>query len=409
MRSIPRDPYPLAAIIGAVVLCAATIGVAAGALDSVTYDFPLQLGLLLSLIVLLSLALLFARRVQTRLFELVAMAIVAIVVVVGVGPDVVIPLLVGSAVLVQMCLYLPARLAPAAASCFAVLICFLDRPEVAWGAPQVAPELHNQLAMLGVFLVEIAGLTSVARNRLFRARSIEDTERLTIALDRLTTANLDYQEYAASVRQLSIHEERNRVSREVHDTVGHTLTNIGIMAEASYRLVESDTGRVKQLLDRIRVQAADGLSETRAALRALRNTPDEPVTGTGRLHKLIEAFKTATGVRVALELGNLTDSLPMEVFDVLYRITQEGMTNSFRHGEASEVLVIFHITDERELHAVVRDNGKGSDGVAEGIGFRGMQERLDRFGGELTAGNWAYGFEVKASFALPSAGEESLG
>jgi len=142
-----------------------------------------------------------------------------------------------------------------------------------------------------------------------------------------------------------------------------------------------------------RIQAENGWKESRAALHALRAVKDERQRGLRAIVRLVKVYERATGIKVRLELGNLPEHLPDTIERAFQHVVQEGLTNSFRHGHATAVDVLFWLND-REYAVRLRDNGKGSDGYKEGIGFSGIVERLTPLQGSLRAGNVPDGFEL---------------
>jgi signal transduction histidine kinase len=243
----------------------------------------------------------------------------------------------------------------------------------------------------------VVGVLSAGLRELIGELERRDQEhaRLSLAVARLSSANTDFQRYAELVEEKSKQKERRRISREIHDTVGYTLTNIRMMMEAATRLAEKEPQEVKPLLAQARAQAESGLAETRAALRALRSLGETSLSGVRAIQRVTRAFSEATGVEVEVDYGNLPWALDPEVDGVLYRLLQESMTNAFRHGGATRVSVRFSARNG-QIAVLVRDNGRGAEEVEEGIGLAGMRERVEQLGGRLSARNVTGGFEVLA-------------
>ena len=110
---------------------------------------------------------------------------------------------------------------------------------------------------------------------------------------------------------------------------------------------------------------------------------------------LARSFQTATGVEVRISYGNAPFSLGREVDATIYRLIQQGLTNAFRHGAASEVRVNLWLADT-EVRVNISDNGRGSGDVKEGIGLGGMRERLASLGGRIETRSRADGFDLSA-------------
>jgi signal transduction histidine kinase len=248
-----------------------------------------------------------------------------------------------------------------------------------------------EMLLLGTGLSFAMGLLTHYRERLIAAQ--EEIDRLDGAVTQLSDANLGYQRYAQTAEERSTRSERQRVTREIHDIVGYTLTNSIMMMEAATDMVKKDPQRVGRLIDTARRNAERGLEDVRRALRALRAQYAEDDTGLRAIVKLVNVFEVATGVRVEAEFGNLPWTFGEEVDAAVYHVIQEGLVNAFRHGRASAVKVLFWVSD-RVLRVHVWDNGRGSTQIVEGIGLSGMRERVAALGGTITAGGRPDGFQI---------------
>ncbi|WP_455383670.1 sensor histidine kinase [Salinispira pacifica] len=229
--------------------------------------------------------------------------------------------------------------------------------------------------------------------------------RLDGAVAQLTDANLGFQRHAVLAGEESASNERRRISREIHDTVGYTMTNIIMMMEEANARLESDLTRVRQLIRTTRLQAEQGWEEARSALRALRALRNVEISGASALTKLVRAFEQATGIAVNVSFGNVIWPMSEELEAVTYRFIQEGMTNSFRHGRATHI-EIFLWDAKDELRLTMWDNGIGASEFKEGIGMNGLLERIAPLGGKLTARGLPQGFELAIVIPYTAQGAE---
>ena len=229
-----------------------------------------------------------------------------------------------------------------------------------------------------------------------------ETSRLDSLVERLTIANLGYQEYAKTIEESSTENERKRVTRDIHDIVGYTLTNNITMMEAIKDMMRINPLGVASLVKSARENAEEGLAQVREALHILREQRIDHLKGHGAVEKLISIFEQATGVRVDFILNDGRWNFSKEIDFVLYHIVQESLMNAFRHGKANEIR-IFLDADHDHLTLKIRDNGKGAGQLKEDIGIQGMRERTDRLRGTLTAHSIVDGFEVCA--IIPIDGE----
>ena len=243
-----------------------------------------------------------------------------------------------------------------------------------------------------LFLREITTTHASSRSRVHICY-LENTVRT------LSEANVGYSTFARIARHQALLEERNRITREIHDDIGYTLTNIIMLSEATIFAVRSGKRMKLESLEAIRQQAKTGLYETRRSLRLMRQTEDGFPRGLDALRELLEVFEKATGVQATIEvLARRNHVEDPSLFLTLYRFVQESLTNAFRHGKASKVtLRLFEEGDW--LHATVRDNGIGAAKVEEGIGLQGMRERITFLGGEVHY-HQDHGFIVTATIPL---------
>jgi len=129
--------------------------------------------------------------------------------------------------------------------------------------------------------------------------------------------------------------------------------------------------KLAEILQQIITQAKESVRDTRQALRELRSLEKSPLKGLKAIQQLRKVFANATGVQVYIDYGNLPWEFDSEIDHVLYRMIQEGLTNAFRHGKATEVHVrlwIFNTKEQSELIVRIQDNGQGALEIKKGIG-----------------------------------------
>jgi signal transduction histidine kinase len=269
-----------------------------------------------------------------------------------------------------------------------------------WNNPLHIPGIEDKISFVFYALI-VTAISGLLRHTMDSCQNQKARiDKLDTAVTRLTSANMDFQEYASDADVKSRIKERKRISRDIHDTIGHSLMNMIMMMEAAMDIIPPDQERLQDLIALTRDQAQKGLAETRRALHELRLI-EENYSGLPAIQKLISIFERATGVGVTCEYGNIPFYFSEEINISLYRIVQEGLTNAFRHGNATVVLIHFWITKEKTLTLRIRDNGKGAnEEITEGIGLVGMRERLAKIQATLEARNVYNGFELVAHIPL---------
>jgi signal transduction histidine kinase len=179
-------------------------------------------------------------------------------------------------------------------------------------------------------------------------------------------------------------QERERLARDLHDTVAHHLTAIAISAQAGLAVADREPAAATDALRRIDEEATRTLAETRKVLRMLRTDDDPPERP---LADLLALAGDGPGpvVEVALDAG--LDDLSPTVAAALQRIAQEAVANARRHARDA-TLVEVRVTREQDcVTLVVTDDGRGSTGSGDGFGIAGMTERAALLGGSLEAGS----------------------
>lgn len=212
-------------------------------------------------------------------------------------------------------------------------------------------------------------------------------EESRILLQRLEAANAELQEYAARVGELAVSEERTRMAREIHDSVGHHLTVINLQLENARRFRETRPKEAWEEVSGAKELTLEALSEVRRSVRALRPLVLEESSGVGALSALARSFQ-GSGFDVSFEVEGEERELPGEVELVLYRAMQEGLTNVLKHSGGRRVLVSLAFSVEGARLVVVDDGAGVPEGeVEEGFGLSALAERVEALGGTLDTGN----------------------
>ena len=220
---------------------------------------------------------------------------------------------------------------------------------------------------------------------LFTGQKAEN-ERIRKLNEQLNQANDQLRDYAVNMERMAQMRERNRLAREIHDTLGHTLTGIIMGADAGLALLDVAPEESRKRIQVVAQTARNGLTDVRRSIKALRPDALERASLAQALEGLVENFRLTTSAQITYsqEAGEL--NLDPDEEDALYRVVQEGMTNAVRHGKADRIAIRVARTGD-EVTVSVRDNGSGCDKTEEGFGLRHMRERLEMLGGTLSYGN----------------------
>lgn len=206
-------------------------------------------------------------------------------------------------------------------------------------------------------------------------------------LQQLQDAHQQLQAYAAQAERLAVAEERNRLAREMHDTLGHRLTVSSVQLQAAERLIATDPDRATAMIGTVREQVRQALAELRQTVATLRAALEADLPLQLALQQLAASFEQATGIVVHTDIGQDLSSLPQPHRLAIYRGAQEGLTNIQKHAQASEAWLSVQLENEG-VHLLVEDNGLGASvqDTELAFGLRGLQERANRLGGTLSFG-----------------------
>lgn len=180
------------------------------------------------------------------------------------------------------------------------------------------------------------------------------------------------------------HEERLRISRDMHDSLGYVFTNIAALMDAAVSSGCKNKRQTQETCQLAREQAQHGLQEMRKTLRSIREVQDPFFQSIDTVYQLKKIFEEVTGIRVVIESGNMKKNYGKELNAVLIRTVQEAFTNAVRHGRATRIDILFWEFPDY-LSMTVCDNGIGSKEIVKGIGLAGMEERLVKLNGSLQA------------------------
>jgi signal transduction histidine kinase len=203
----------------------------------------------------------------------------------------------------------------------------------------------------------------------------------------LQVANRKLAAYAAQVGDLAAANERNRLARELHDSVTQIIFGITLSAQSARILLERDPARTADQLDHMQTLAQNALLEMRALIQQLRPVPASRGGLPGGLRWLAEERKSADGLVVDLNIEG-EQRLPEAIEDGLFRIAQEALNNIVKHAHTDHAVVSLNLNDAARVSLCVEDDGAGFDPAKANpmpghLGLTSMSERVQALGGKL--------------------------
>ena len=222
--------------------------------------------------------------------------------------------------------------------------------------------------------------------------------------EELKIVNIQIQSYAKKSEEMARIKERNRLAREIHDTIGHTLTGIATGLEACIELSEKNMERTKVQIVKIAELARSGLVDVRRSVSQLRPDALERFSLIPAIQKLSQDINDCTKTTVTVDIKGQVPILSGDEEETIYRIVQEGITNAVRHGNAQIITIVLQFKN-KELMIDISDDGSGCMEINHGFGLKNIHERVQMLRGYVefisSVGN---GFNLKVNLPLRERG-----
>ncbi|HWR61735.1 MAG TPA: sensor histidine kinase, partial [Clostridia bacterium] len=235
----------------------------------------------------------------------------------------------------------------------------------------------SQLAfflMLNGLILVIAGFAQMNK---------EEKERTDILYRELLDTHRQLKQYTEEVNRLTVVEERNRIARDLHDTLGHNMTALIMQLQmAEHLMKEENASRAEELLQSSTRTAKESLAGIRAVVETLRGQ-ESALAPADAIKRLVGDFTIKTGVDIRLDIEGEAGAKASGADTALYHIIQEAVTNAVRHGKATRIVVGLAYSPDSVSFAV-KDNGAGPENIKEGYGLKGIKERVEAFGGQVS-------------------------
>ncbi len=214
--------------------------------------------------------------------------------------------------------------------------------------------------------------------------------------EKLAQANEQLRHYALHIEKLATLQERNRIAREIHDSLGHSLTALNIQLEGGLKLWAKDPAQALSFLSEAKQLGTTALQDVRESVAALRSDPLKGISLAKGIRRLAQDFQRSSGIQPICQIEIAPDqTFQPDIEGSIYRIIQEALTNSCKHAQATQVKICLQAT-ATEVQLQLEDNGKGFNQHQNttGFGLQGMRERTQALGGtfelrtQVGAGCW---------------------
>ncbi len=226
--------------------------------------------------------------------------------------------------------------------------------------------------------------------------TIEEVNRL---YHELQTANEQLQEYANVTESMAQTRERNRLAREIHDTLGHTLTGIVTGLDACMALVDVSPEQTRKQLSLLSKVGREGIRDIRRSVNELRPDSLERLSLEVAIRKMVTDMSKVSDVRIHFKTEEKHLKFDEDEENAIYRVVQESITNAVRHGHAKEIWITLERL-EGEMLLTIHDNGIGCKEMKSGFGTKHIKERIEMLRGTVTFDGQHQGFTVTAHIPI---------
>lgn len=214
----------------------------------------------------------------------------------------------------------------------------------------------------------------------------------------LQDANEQLKEYADMSENMAKTKERNRLAREIHDTLGHTLTGIATGIDACLAIIDQSPEQTKKQLELLSSVSREGIKDIRRSVNELRADALERLSLEMAIQKMISDISQMSDVDISFETEEKTLKYDADEETAIYRVIQESITNSLRHGHAKKIWITMKMS-EGVLRLVIKDNGVGCTEIKGGFGTKHIRERIEMLHGTVTF-DGSDGFTVSAKIPI---------
>ncbi|NPC94523.1 sensor histidine kinase [Bacillus sp. WMMC1349] len=248
-------------------------------------------------------------------------------------------------------------------------------------------------------LAAIYGLTAAFSFLLFSITKLDETriEKLENQVDQtrksndtLTKTINENQEYMRQSQYTFQLEERNRLSQEIHDKIGHSMTGTLIQLEAAKRLLEKDKEKAAELLQNAIHISKEGIEKIRWTLKNIKPSPEQ--MGINRLKLLIDECSARHNIQISFLYQGDLDVVSHIQWKIIFENITEALTNTIKYAKATHVSINIHVLNTL-IKVEVKDNGEGHGKIKKGMGIIGMEERAASVHGKVIV-DGSNGFSV---------------
>ncbi|RUL54658.1 sensor histidine kinase [Lysinibacillus antri] len=214
------------------------------------------------------------------------------------------------------------------------------------------------------------------------AKVLEAEKKTKMLLEENRRQNQLLEKYAKQIEKITLLEERNRLAKDLHDTIGHTFTSVIMGLDAASFLQKKSPDKAQEQIDLLRNVMRKSLDEVRSQIHQISPNEEKEDLST-QLKKVVNDFALHTQLEINFEhLGSQDLSISTQGTITLIRCLQESLTNAVRHGHANKITAALS-GDDSNVILTIKDNGIGISNINFGFGLNGMRDRLESLQGGI--------------------------
>lgn len=242
--------------------------------------------------------------------------------------------------------------------------------------------IYNALNLMTVVCFILCCIIIIVSKEEIIEKNLELNKRLEIANTDLQRTNEELEKSLMDNARLAEIRERNRIAREIHDTLGHTLTGLAAGIDACIALAGDDKPALRNQLDLLSKVSRNGIKDIRMSVSSLRPDAPERLNLKNAIEELVENTKRVAGVNINLDCDTINLKFDEDEEMAIYRIVQESLTNAIRHGKAKNIDVSIK-KNYGSINLLICDDGIGCEKIEAGFGLRHIRERVNMLKGQV--------------------------
>ena len=258
--------------------------------------------------------------------------------------------------------------------------------------------IYNALNLMTAVCFILCCIIIIVSKEEIIEKNLELNKRLEIANTDLQRTNEELEKSLMDNARLAEIRERNRIAREIHDTLGHTLTGLAAGIDACIALAGDDKPALRNQLDLLSKVSRNGIKDIRMSVSSLRPDAPERLNLKNAIEELVENTKRVAGVNINLDCDIINLKFDEDEEMAIYRIVQESLTNAIRHGKAKNIDVSIK-KNYGSINLLICDDGIGCEDIKAGFGLRHIRERVNMLKGQVNFSS-EDGFKVEAMIPI---------